>query len=167
MKKTTNLLLSLISATLMVTGCGNKNSSTVESSSSTATSESSTVTQTAAEKVQEAANLLVYSGLTEITKDFALIQTVAGLEDVTITYTVAPEATNYLKVEGTTMKVTRPANGEGDKRFTPGFTATLTCGEATQTKSFNALAIGAKQFVVQEAAEITVSSAFNVSWFTL
>jgi hypothetical protein len=34
-------------------------------------------------------------------------------------------------------------------------------------KSFKALAIGAKQFVVQEAAEITVSSAFNVVWFTL
>ena len=34
-------------------------------------------------------------------------------------------------------------------------------------RSFNALAIGAKQFVVQEAAEITVSSGFNVSWFTL
>ena len=32
---------------------------------------------------------------------------------------------------------------------------------------FKALAIGAKQFVVQEAAEITVSSGFNVSWFTL
>ena len=34
-------------------------------------------------------------------------------------------------------------------------------------KSFNAFAIGAKQFVVQEAAEIIVSDAFNVSWFTL
>ena len=33
--------------------------------------------------------------------------------------------------------------------------------------SFNAFAIGAKQFVVQEAAEITVSDGFNVSWFTL
>ena len=32
---------------------------------------------------------------------------------------------------------------------------------------FNASAIGARQFVVQDAAEITVSSAFNVSWFTL
>ena len=32
---------------------------------------------------------------------------------------------------------------------------------------FNASAIGAKQFVVQEAAEITVSDGFNVSWFTL
>ena len=32
---------------------------------------------------------------------------------------------------------------------------------------FNALAIGAKQFVVQEAAEITLSSAVNVSLFTL
>ena len=31
----------------------------------------------------------------------------------------------------------------------------------------SASAIGAKQFVVQEAAEITVSSAFNVLWFTL
>ena len=34
-------------------------------------------------------------------------------------------------------------------------------------RSFNAFAIGARQFVVQEAAEITVSSAVNVSWFTL
>jgi hypothetical protein len=34
-------------------------------------------------------------------------------------------------------------------------------------KSLRALAIGAKQFVVQEAAEITVSEAFNVLWFTL
>ena len=34
-------------------------------------------------------------------------------------------------------------------------------------RSFNALAIGAKQFVVQEAAEITVSSGFNSLWFTL
>ena len=33
-------------------------------------------------------------------------------------------------------------------------------------KLFNALAIGAKQFVVQEAAEIIVSSFVNVSWFT-
>ena len=32
---------------------------------------------------------------------------------------------------------------------------------------FNASAIGAKQFVVQEAAEMIVSSAFNVSWFVL
>ena len=28
-------------------------------------------------------------------------------------------------------------------------------------------AIGAKQFVVQEAAEMIVSEAFNVSWFVL
>ena len=34
-------------------------------------------------------------------------------------------------------------------------------------RSFRAFAIGARQFVVQEAAEITVSSAFSVSWFTL
>jgi len=34
-------------------------------------------------------------------------------------------------------------------------------------KSFSAFAIGAKQFVVQEAAEITVSSGFNTSWFVL
>ena len=32
---------------------------------------------------------------------------------------------------------------------------------------FNASAIGAKQFVVQEAAEMIVSDAFNVSWFVL
>ena len=32
---------------------------------------------------------------------------------------------------------------------------------------FNASAIGAKQFVVQEAAEMIVSEAFNVSWFVL
>ena len=32
---------------------------------------------------------------------------------------------------------------------------------------FNASAIGAKQFVVQEAAEITVSSGFRISWFVL
>ncbi len=31
----------------------------------------------------------------------------------------------------------------------------------------SASAIGAKQFVVHEAAEIIVSSAFNVSWFVL
>ena len=30
-----------------------------------------------------------------------------------------------------------------------------------------ASAIGAKQFVVQEAAEMIVSEAFNVSWFVL
>ena len=71
MKKTTKLLFSLISAALMVTGCGNKNSST---ESSTVTESSSTVvTQTAEEKVQEVVNLLVYSGLTSITKDFDLI----------------------------------------------------------------------------------------------
>ena len=34
-------------------------------------------------------------------------------------------------------------------------------------RSFSALAIGARQFVVQEAAEITVSSGFNSLWFTL
>ena len=34
-------------------------------------------------------------------------------------------------------------------------------------RSLRAFAIGAKQFVVQDAAEITVSSAFNSSWFTL
>ena len=34
-------------------------------------------------------------------------------------------------------------------------------------KSLSALAMGARQLVVQEAAEITVSSAFKVSWFTL
>ena len=34
-------------------------------------------------------------------------------------------------------------------------------------RSLRAFAIGAKQFVVQEAAEITVSSGFSVSWFTL
>ena len=32
---------------------------------------------------------------------------------------------------------------------------------------FNASAIGAKQFVVQEAAEMMVSSAFSVSWLVL
>ena len=34
-------------------------------------------------------------------------------------------------------------------------------------RSFSAFAIGARQFVGQEAAEITVSSGFSVSWFTL
>ena len=34
-------------------------------------------------------------------------------------------------------------------------------------KSFKAFAIGAKQFVVQEAAEIMSSSLDNVSWLTL
>jgi hypothetical protein len=34
-------------------------------------------------------------------------------------------------------------------------------------QSFRALAIGAKQLVVQEAAEITVSSGFRVLWLTL
>ena len=34
-------------------------------------------------------------------------------------------------------------------------------------RSLRALAIGAKQFVVQEAAEITVSSGFNSVWLTL
>ena len=33
--------------------------------------------------------------------------------------------------------------------------------------SFNALAIGAKQFVVQEAAEMILSSGVNVVWLTL
>ena len=33
--------------------------------------------------------------------------------------------------------------------------------------SLRALAIGAKQFVVQEAAEMILSSGVNVSWFTL
>ena len=32
---------------------------------------------------------------------------------------------------------------------------------------FNASAIGAKQFVVQEAAEMIVSSAVKISWFVL
>ena len=34
-------------------------------------------------------------------------------------------------------------------------------------RSFRALAMGARQFVVQEAAEMMVSEAFSVSWFTL
>ena len=34
-------------------------------------------------------------------------------------------------------------------------------------RSFSAFAIGARQFVVQEAAEITVSSGFRSLWFTL
>ena len=34
-------------------------------------------------------------------------------------------------------------------------------------QSLRALAIGAKQFVVQEAAEIILSSAVSVSWLTL
>jgi hypothetical protein len=33
--------------------------------------------------------------------------------------------------------------------------------------AFRAAAIGAKQFVVQEAAEITVSAGVRVLWFTL
>ena len=33
--------------------------------------------------------------------------------------------------------------------------------------AFKAAAIGAKQFVVQEAAEITVSAAVKVLWFVL
>ena len=33
--------------------------------------------------------------------------------------------------------------------------------------AFNAAAIGAKQFVVQEAAEITVSAAVKVLWLVL
>ena len=34
-------------------------------------------------------------------------------------------------------------------------------------KLFNACAIGAKQFVVHDAAEIILSSAVNILWFTL
>ena len=34
-------------------------------------------------------------------------------------------------------------------------------------RSFRAFAIGARQLVVQEAAEITVSAAVRVLWFTL
>ena len=34
-------------------------------------------------------------------------------------------------------------------------------------KSFRALVIGARQLVVQEAAEITVSAGVRVLWFTL
>ena len=34
-------------------------------------------------------------------------------------------------------------------------------------RSFRAFAIGARQLVVQEAAEITVSSLVRVLWFTL
>ena len=34
-------------------------------------------------------------------------------------------------------------------------------------KSLRALAIGAKQFVVQDAAEMMLSSAVSVSWLTL
>ena len=33
--------------------------------------------------------------------------------------------------------------------------------------SLRALAIGARQFVVQDAAEMTVSEAFKVLWLTL
>ena len=43
----------------------------------------------------------------------------------------------------------------------------LILSPACGPKSLRAFAMGARQFVVQEAAEITVSSGFKVSWFTL
>lgn len=122
MKKTTKFLFGFASTILMATGCQLA---------------PTTPTKTAEEKVTEAQNLLVYSGLNGVTGNFELIQSVAGLEDVKITYTVSTPAVDYLAVEGTTMKVTRPKFTEGDKSFAPGFTATFTLDDVTKTKDFN------------------------------
>ena len=140
MKKTTKLLFSLASTLLMATGCQLAPTTSSPVESTPVTGESSTVVeQTAEEKVQEAYNLLVYSGLTKVTDNFNLIQSISGLEDVKITYSVAESAANYLAVEGSVMKVTRPTHEEGSKQFTPGFTATLTLGDVVKTKNFKKL----------------------------
>ena len=94
--------------------------------------------RTPEEKVQEAYDSLVYSGLNAVTSDIDLITSVADLEDVAISYTVAAEQ-DYLAVssDGTKINVTRPTYEVGDVMLTPGFTATISLDGVTKTKNFN------------------------------
>ena len=94
--------------------------------------------RTPEEKVQEAYDSLVYSGLNAVTSDIELIKSVADLEDVAITYSVAADQ-DYLTLaeNGASIKVTRPTYEVGDVMLTPGFTATISYEEVTKTKNFN------------------------------
>ncbi len=67
-----------------------------------------------------------------LTKDLKLPTTVDGLEGATVAYSVP--ANNYASIEGDTLKVTRPAAGEDDYKFT--LTATVTVGGEQVKKEF-------------------------------
>lgn len=67
-----------------------------------------------------------------LTKDLKLPTTVDGLEGATVAYSVP--ANDYASIEGDTLKVTRPAAGESDYKFT--LTATVTVGGEQIKKEF-------------------------------
>lgn len=127
MKKTKLLmcLSAFLLATAALTGCDQ-------------TGGSSEVVETAEEKVAAVKAALVYDGLTDgVLSDVSLITSVIDYEDVTITYSVSEAAAAYLKVEGDKLVVTRPDMATGDVKLQKALVATITCGEATDTKSFN------------------------------
>lgn len=127
MKKTKLLmcLSAFLLATAALTGCDN-------------TGGSSEVVETAEEKVAAVKAALIYDGLTDgVLDNITLITSVVDYEDVTITYTVSQEASAYLKVEGGKLIVTRPEMAAGDAKLAKALTATITCGDVTDTKTFN------------------------------
>ena len=123
--KRSKLLFALTAALLVtpiIAGCDNNN----------------TTTETAEEKVTAVEAALVYGSFKEgITKNVDLIKSIPDYEDVTISYSVADTAKDYLKVEGDVLVVTRPEVGAGDVALTKALVATITCGDVTVTKTFN------------------------------
>ena len=70
----------------------------------------------------------------QLTGDLILPDTVEGLDGASIQYSVAEEDAPYVKVEGNTLKITRPYAGQGNYDFT--LTATVAANDASCVKEF-------------------------------
>ena len=103
------------------------------------------------EKVDSAIDSIIYSNLNGVVADFDLITSVAGLEDVELSYTVNPDATNYLALsaDATKMLVTRPEFEAEDVMIRDAFTVTAKLGDATASKDFNVK-------IIKKGNEITI-----------
>lgn len=103
------------------------------------------------EKVDSAIASIIYSNLNGVVADFDLITSVAGLEDVKLSYTVNPDATNYLALseDATKMLVTRPEFEAEDVMIRDAFTVTAKLGDATASKDFNVK-------IIKKGNEVTI-----------
>ena len=103
------------------------------------------------EKVDSAIASIIYSNLNGVVADFDLITSVAGLEDVKLSYTVNPDATNYLALseDATKMLVTRPEFNAEDVMIRDAFTVTAKLGDATASKDFNVK-------IIKKGNEVTI-----------
>lgn len=69
-----------------------------------------------------------------LTKDLKLPDKINGRPNATVSYSVGDANADYVSVDGTTLKVTRPYGGEGNYSFT--LTATIHDGDTTATEEF-------------------------------